>query len=215
MLPSISGIIHPQSGAASGAGEWEGCTKPLPGQAQLLGAARGSRLLSGAELLLLALLSTFQRIPQPRAPGLGREQPWNKLNLFSSQESTQPELVHSLSLRSFSSCWWGQPWLGGWWERHSRAPARPPIPPCHPKTSRHFHQIHPQPTAERCCRWSSASRGSKERILEVSDISVQEIRDSLTAVWEELLKKNNCKQAQRGKQRFLFHLGNYTFITFF
>lgn len=31
-------------------------------------------------------------------------------------------------------------------------------------------------------------------ILEVSDISVQEIRDSLTAVWEELLNKNNCSR---------------------
>lgn len=31
-------------------------------------------------------------------------------------------------------------------------------------------------------------------LLEVSDISVQEIRDSLTAVWEELLNKNNCSR---------------------
>lgn len=46
----------------------------------------------------------------------------------------------------------------------------------------------------------------------MSDISVQEIRDSLTAVWEALLKKNNCKQAHQGKQRFLFRPGNYTYI---
>lgn len=48
----------------------------------------------------------------------------------------------------------------------------------------------------------------------MSDISVQEIRDSLTAVWEALLKKNNCKQAHQGKQRFLFRPGNYTYIFF-
>lgn len=73
-------------------------------------------------------------------------------------------------------------------------------------------QTFPSSTIRHCWRWSSASRGSKSMILEVSDISVQEIRDSLTAVWEELLNKNNCKQAHHGKQRFLFHLGNYIYI---
>lgn len=73
-------------------------------------------------------------------------------------------------------------------------------------------QTFPSGTIRHCWRWSSASRGSKSMILEVSDISVQEIRDSLTAVWEELLNKNNCKQAHHGKQRFLFHLGNYIYI---
>lgn len=52
-------------------------------------------------------------------------------------------------------------------------------------------------------------------ILEVSDISVQEIRDSLTAVWEELLNKNNCSTLTTESRDSSFILEMIFFFFFF
>lgn len=137
-------IIHPTSEATSRetsekcAMAWEHQPQ-LPGRAQLLGVAKGAvwNLLSAAELLLFALLPPLQRDATAESirAGVWQEQPWNKRRV-----------IHSLCLRSFSSCCWRCPWLKGWEAHAAQQSLCSSCHPSHPWKNRHFHQV-PSDTA--------------------------------------------------------------------